>query len=106
MQWWLARMPMQKKAGDETTISYQNQSKGISSGQEGPDPDSTDRVMLVRERKSRIYFLRKFFDYPLKLSVATIKNLGLVRMAQIGISYVWAMLFANKHPKNLEEFFY
>ena len=32
--------------------------------------------MLVRSRKSRIYFLRRFFDYPLTLSAATLRNLG------------------------------
>ena len=32
--------------------------------------------MLLRPRLSRIYFLRRFFDYPLKLNVATIANLG------------------------------
>ena len=28
----------------------------------GPDPEVTDDVMLLRHRVSRIYFLRKFFD--------------------------------------------
>ena len=27
-----------------------------------------DRVMLIRNRKSRIYFLRQFFDYPIRLT--------------------------------------
>ena len=44
--------------------------------------------MLVRPRKSRIYYLRKFFDYPIKLSGTTVSNLGLVRMVKIGVSYV------------------
>ena len=29
----------------------------------GPDPESEDRVLLVRNRISRIFFLRKFFDF-------------------------------------------
>ena len=29
----------------------------------GPDPEKEDNVMLLRHRVSRIYFLRKFFDY-------------------------------------------
>ena len=37
---------------------------------QGPDPDREDIVMLVRSRLSRIYFLRKFFNYPLKLDFA------------------------------------
>ena len=35
-------------------------------------PASDDLVMLVRPRKSRIYYLRKFFDYPIKLGGTTI----------------------------------
>ncbi len=34
--------------------------------------------MLVRPRLSRIYYRRRFFDYPLKLNPQTIGNLGLV----------------------------
>ena len=32
--------------------------------------------MLVRPRKSRIFYLRKLFDYPLKLDLTTLRNLG------------------------------
>ena len=35
-------------------------------------PASDDLVMLVRPRKRWIYYLRKFFDYPIKLGGATI----------------------------------
>jgi len=35
--------------------------------------------MLVRRRKSRIYYLRRFFDYPISLTAATFRNMGLVR---------------------------
>ncbi|MCK9321205.1 MAG: NAD(P)-binding protein, partial [Bacteroidales bacterium] len=38
---------------------------------------TNDNVFLERERLSRIYFLRKFFDYPVALNGNTIKNLGL-----------------------------
>ena len=49
-----------------------------------PDPDL---VMLIRPRKSRIYYLRKFFDYPIKLTGATLTNLGAVRTVKVGVSY-------------------
>jgi len=61
--------------------------------------------MLIRQRKSRIYFLRKLFDYPLSLSIKTIQNLGLIRVGKIGISYLRSCLFPIKYEKNLEEFF-
>ena len=46
-----------------------------------------DLVMLIRPRKSRIYYLRKFFDYPIKLTGSTLKNLGAVRTVKVGVSY-------------------
>ena len=69
-----------------------------------PDPEDSDHVMLVRPRKSRIYYLRKFFDYPIKITGNTIKNLGPVRMTRIGISYAASRLRPIKEEKSLEDF--
>ena len=67
-------------------------------------PASSDLVMLVRPRKSRIYYLRKFFDYPIKLSGATIANLGPVRMVKIGVSYIASRVRPIREEKSLEDF--
>ena len=67
-------------------------------------PRSDDLVMLVRPRKSRIYYLRKFFDYPIKLSGTTVTNLGPVRMAKIGASYAMSRARPIKEEKSLEDF--
>ena len=67
-------------------------------------PDDPDHIMLVRPRKSRIYYLRRFFDYPIKLTAQTIKNLGPLRMIKIGFSYVYSRLRPIKHEKSLEDF--
>ena len=67
-------------------------------------PAAQDLVMLVRPRKSRIYYLRKFFDYPIKLTGSTIGNLGPVRMAKIGVSYVASRVRPIKQEKSLEDF--
>jgi protoporphyrinogen oxidase len=67
-------------------------------------PESDDLVMLVRPRKSRIYYLRKFFDYPIKLSGTTVTNLGPVRMVKIGVSYVMSRVTPIKEEKSLEDF--
>jgi protoporphyrinogen oxidase len=67
-------------------------------------PESDDLVMLVRPRKSRIYYLRKFFDYPIKLTGNTIRNLGPVRMAKIGYSYVMSRVSPIAEEKSLEDF--
>jgi len=68
------------------------------------EPESSDLVMLIRPRKSRIYYLRKFFDYPIKLTGNTIKNLGPVRMVKIGVSYVMSRVHPIKEEKSLEDF--
>ncbi|MGC9199422.1 MAG: NAD(P)/FAD-dependent oxidoreductase [Acidobacteriaceae bacterium] len=65
---------------------------------------SDDLVMLVRPRKSRIYYLRKFFDYPIKLNGTTLSNLGPLRMVRIGVSYVNSRLRPIKEEKSLEDF--
>ncbi|HEY4355774.1 MAG TPA: NAD(P)/FAD-dependent oxidoreductase [Acidobacteriaceae bacterium] len=63
-----------------------------------------DLVMLVRPRKSRIYYLRKFFDYPIKLTGSTISNLGPVRMVKIGYSYLMSRVRPIAEEKSLEDF--
>ncbi|MDR1946242.1 MAG: NAD(P)-binding protein [Desulfovibrio sp.] len=45
----------------------------------GPDPEKTDSVMLARKRLSRIYYRRRFFDYPVRLNLNTVRNLGACR---------------------------
>lgn len=105
MDWWVNMLPIEEGAQASFTIKYQNQSREVSSNGVGADPDKIDEVMLVRPRKSRIYFLRKFFDYPISLSATTINNLGPVRMAKIGTSYMQARLFPIKDEQNLEQFF-
>jgi protoporphyrinogen oxidase len=67
-------------------------------------PVDDDLVMLVRPRKSRIYYLRKFFDYPIKLTGSTMANLGPVRMIKIGYSYIASRLRPIKEEKSLEDF--
>src|SRR2546429_8478138 len=63
MEWWLEILPLQRSRSAEEEIKYQGRTHTIQTSHTGPDPDCQDEVMLVRGRKSRIYFLRKFFDY-------------------------------------------
>jgi protoporphyrinogen oxidase len=105
MDWWLKVMPPEAAATASESITYQNQRRTVhTSGAAGPDPKREDRVMLIRNRKSRIYFLRKFFDYPIKLSADTLKKLGAVRTFKIGVSYIWSAMRQIKPEKTLEQF--
>lgn len=70
-----------------------------------PNPEDTDNVMLVRSRLSRIFFLRKFFNYPISLTIETLTNLGPVRLFKIGVSYLKVCLLPLRIEKSLEDFF-
>jgi protoporphyrinogen oxidase len=61
--------------------------------------------MLVRQRLSRIFYRRRFFDYPLKLNASTLKNLGVVEALQIGLSYAHAQIVTRSPESSLEDFF-
>jgi protoporphyrinogen oxidase len=69
-----------------------------------PEPENPDLVMLIRPRRSRIYYLRKFFDYPITLTANTLKNLGLVRMVRVGTSYMVSRVRQIRPEKSLEDF--
>ena len=106
MEWWLDVMPAATTdgAGSAIPISYQNKQRTIQSGERNLDPASNDLVMLMRPRKSRIYFLRKFFDYPIKLTPETLRGLGLPRTVKVGFSYLRARFFPRKPETSLEDF--
>ncbi|MEM7354784.1 MAG: NAD(P)/FAD-dependent oxidoreductase [Acidobacteriota bacterium] len=105
MDWWLDILPMEASDGGETEITYHRKSRTIATEEVGPDPEVEDRVMLIRQRRSRIYYLRQFFNYPISLSLDTLSKLGLWRTIKIGLSYIKSTLFPIRNPKNLEEFF-
>ena len=69
-----------------------------------PSVAETDRVMLIRPRKSRIYYLRQFFDYPIRLTVGTLRALGLKRTLRVGTSYLWSRLHKIEPECSLEDF--
>ena len=67
-------------------------------------PADPDLVMLIRPRKSRIYYLRKFFDYPIRLTAQTLENLGLLRTVRVGASYLKSRVSQIEPEKSLEDF--
>jgi protoporphyrinogen oxidase len=100
MNWWLELMPSEETS--EACISYQNQRRDIPAA--SGDTGNPDRIMLVRPRKSRIYYLRRFFDYPIRLSIDTLKKLGLKRTFRVGTSYLYSRFRQIKPEKSLEDF--
>ena len=69
------------------------------------DPEKVDKVMLNRNRLSRILFLRKFFYYPISLNYNTLSNLGINRTFKIGLSYIKSSFWQITPEKSLEDFF-
>jgi protoporphyrinogen oxidase len=104
MQWWFRMLPPEASGAGALRIRYQGASREIRTAG-GPDPATTDEVLLVRSRRSRIYFLRKLFDYPLRLSGRTLAKLGALRTIRIGTSYLGARLLPIRDERNLEQFF-
>lgn len=103
MEWWKKIMPLQGKPSKDDLILERKVL--LAESKDAPDPEKEDRVMLARNRLSRIFFLRKFFDYPVSLGKRTIGNLGFVRIMKIGLSYLKIRLFPLKEEEHLEHFF-
>ncbi|UAY52596.1 NAD(P)/FAD-dependent oxidoreductase [Ferruginibacter albus] len=105
MNWWLDIMPLEESAKKEFTINYRNRSTQILPNEQNVANKDANKIMLVRSRLSRIYFLRQFFNYPLKLSLETLRKLGYSRSLKILASYIKIRLRPIKPEKNLEDFF-
>ena len=100
MDYWKELMPLQgKNSFDDEELG---RIKPLEIG--GPDPNTEDKVMLIRTRVSRIYFLKKFFDYPVSLKWKTLKNMGFIRTIKVGFSYLRAVIFKRKE-NSLEDFY-
>lgn len=60
--------------------------------------------MLIRQRVSRIYSFKTFFDYPISMSMNTFKAMGLWRTIKSGFSYL-ITCFHKREEKSLEDFY-
>ena len=100
MDWWKEVLPLQGAP------SYDDKKLGRHHDLEpgGPDPEKTDRVMLKRHRVSRIYWNHHFFDYPISLTLNTLRAMGFKLTMQAGFSYLKSVV--HKLPEdNLENFY-
>lgn len=105
MHWWLDLFPIEQAKSDASfEIRYQGKKRSIENTSNPSSEPQGDNVMLVRNRLSRIFYLRKFFSYPIKLSVSTLLNLGIFRTFGIFFSYVWVKFFPIQKENNLEDF--
>lgn len=108
MDWWQAMLPLQKCPGGAASggdIAYQGARRPVAQSGDGPDPHEVDRVMLLRRRVSRIFFRRRFFRYPLSVSLETLRSLGWSLTGRIAGSYLRARLGPIRPERSLEDFF-
>jgi protoporphyrinogen oxidase len=105
MNWWQDILPVaadQLAEAEAFQLHYQNQARTLAPRRRASSEENA--VMLVRPRLSRIYYRRRFFDYPLKLSARTLGNLGLLESARIGGSYARSCVLKRSPENSLEDF--
>lgn len=99
-EWWNNMLPLQGAPTYDDIVLDRKMT--LASG--GPDPEKVDRVMLRRHRVSRIYYNKKFFDYPISFKLETFTNLGLITDIQAGFSYLASVIHKRKE-NSLEDFY-
>jgi UDP-galactopyranose mutase len=60
-----------------------------------------DEDFLQRPRMSRVYYQGKYFNYPIEIG-DVIRNFGVVEVARIGFSYIWARI--NRPSKEQQQY--
>jgi protoporphyrinogen oxidase len=100
LNWWAIFLPILDTT-HHLNIGYhsetQNLDKMLRKNEEG--------AMLVRKRKSRIYFNKKLFDYPLKINPQLLFNLGIMKSFRIVRGIILSRIFPIKEERHLEDFF-
>ncbi len=86
---WQELMPLQcKPSFDDIKTGTEKTLADI-----GADPETDEKALLIRNRVSRIFYLRKFFDYPISLKPETFINMGLSRTVKAGFGYIHSCIF-------------
>ena len=98
--WWDELLPRQGSPSRDDIILKRE----VTLNPGGPDPEKEDRVMLRRNRVSRIFFNQKFFDYPITLKLELFQNMGLRDTMSAGFSYLAGMMKKRKE-NSLEDFY-
>ena len=128
MHWWFNILPLQgapaadtKELGHEIDFAVEavieylcpeclpddgvGKRNGLTVRRKAPDPACEDQVMLQRPRKSRIFYRKNFFPYPIAITLTVARRLGLWNTFLIGLSYINAQVFPRKDESYLDAFF-
>jgi protoporphyrinogen oxidase len=116
MKWWQNILPLQGAPAKDDIILERNVplakeclQRKLGSKEftrvDPPDPEKVDRIILIRRRLSRIFFLRRFFNYPISVNLNALVSLGIIRIIKIALSYARIRLFPIRDERSLEDFF-
>lgn len=97
---WQELLPLQAKPSYDDIILKNK--KDLPSN--GSNPEEDEYSMLLRDRCTRIYYDKNFFDYPVSINFNLIKNLGLIRIVKAGFSYLKTLVFKRKE-NSLEDYY-
>ena len=101
LEWWARFLPVIDTTQDHQEISYHHRSKGIHD----LILKSAENAMLIRPRQSRIYFKQRMYDYPLRISLNMMLNLGKKRSLRMARDLIKSWIFPIRPEKNLEDFY-
>jgi protoporphyrinogen oxidase len=102
MEWWFSILPLQTIPARSDLAA--DESLPFAETPDAPDPEATDRVMLVRRRLSHILYSGRLFDYPVSPSPSALAKLGLGRTLRIGLSYLAARMRPIRPESSLEDY--
>lgn len=105
MNWWLDILPLEANRQTELFIRYHNQSYHLDTEKLHLPIEDESKVMLIRNRLSRIFYSGNLFDYPIKLTFVTLKKLGFTKTCKIIFSYLRSTIFPVRKERSLEDFF-
>ena len=97
---WEELLPIQGKPSYDDILLNRNKPYEKN----GPNPETNDKTMLIKDRITRIYYGKKFYDYPVSLNMTTIKNMGFITLIKAGFSYLKSCI--HKLPETSLENFY
>lgn len=101
LEWWAQFMPVIDTTQEHQEITYHNKTKGI----DNLVLKTAEHSMLIRPRLSRIYFKQRMYDYPLRISLDMMLNLGKKRSLRMARDLIKSWIFPIRPEKNLEDFY-
>ena len=100
MKFWTDMFPVQEMPSKDDILLGRTE----KFSKEGLNPEKEDNLFLKRNRLSRIYFLKKFFDYPISFKLETFLNMGFFNLMSAGFGYLYSCIVKRKE-NSLEDFY-